>query len=370
MASKTNASAQSAITRRHDDKPKGYRQRYGLTAPVDVYPLYENACRAAWGQSFAQGQAESGAIWSAMSRVAAENEHAWLRNSVTPNEVIEPTASNRSIAHPYTKLQVANSSVNQGAAFILSSLAEARRRDVPENRLVCIGYGAAAHEPEDVLARDSFDRSAGMEVSIRKAMDLNGLETSDLDHVELYSCFPCIPKMARRVLDWSMDEPMTVFGGLTFGGGPIGNYMSHAIASMVETLRDTGGNGLLFSNGGYATHNHTIVLSSEPRPGVGFPSDFAFQAEADAARGPVPETDEDYAGSATIESYTVLYNRDGSVKHGVIVARTSEGKRTLATVPSGEEAGIAFLTDGTGEPVGSSGTIAKNANGMSVWSFA
>jgi hypothetical protein len=31
---------------------------------VDVYPLYENAGRAAYGQTLEQGQAESAEIWS------------------------------------------------------------------------------------------------------------------------------------------------------------------------------------------------------------------------------------------------------------------------------------------------------------------
>ena len=54
---------------------------------------------------------------------------------------------------------------------------------------------------------------------------------------------------------------LSFFGGLTFGGGPIGNYMSHAVASMVGKLRETGGKGLLFANGGYATH----VLVPHPK---------------------------------------------------------------------------------------------------------
>src|SRR3546814_19691089 len=66
---------------------------------------------------------------------------------------------------------------------------------------------------------------------------LNGMTVDDFDAVELYSCFPCVPKMARRILGWPWDRPATVFGGLTFGGGPIANYMSHAIVSMVEKLR-------------------------------------------------------------------------------------------------------------------------------------
>ncbi|HRO02268.1 MAG TPA: hypothetical protein PLS69_01490, partial [Terricaulis sp.] len=77
----------------------------------------------------------------------------------------------------------------------------------------------------------------------------------------LYSCFPIMPKLARRAMDWPLAKPMTAFGGLTFGGGPVGNYMSHAIASMVDTLRARGAHGLLFGNGGYATTSHAILPS-------------------------------------------------------------------------------------------------------------
>ena len=133
---------------------KGYAQSYGLVVPTDVYPLYENAGRAAYGQTLEEGQAESGTIWAGMSEVAAASTGAWLRKSVGADDIITPDDSNRAIAFPYTKLQVANSSVNQGAGFIVTSLAEARRRGIAEDRLVFLGYGAAAHESDNFLARD------------------------------------------------------------------------------------------------------------------------------------------------------------------------------------------------------------------------
>ncbi len=151
-----------------------------------------------------------------------------------------------------------------------------------------------------------------MIVSIRKALELNGLVTADLDYVELYSCFPCVPKMARRVIGWPVERAASVFGGLTFGGGPVGNYMSHAVVSMVLALRQTGRHGLLFANGGLATHNHSIVLSRAPPAANIFPQSFDFQAEADSLRGPAPPVQEDYLGPATVETYTVLYDREGS----------------------------------------------------------
>jgi acetyl-CoA C-acetyltransferase len=164
-----------------------------------------------------------------------------------------------------------------------------------------------------------------------------------------------------------VEKPATVFGGLTFGGGPIGNYMSHAVAEMVDSLRAGEGNtGLLFANGGYATHNHAIVLSMSPLPGAGEPHDFDVQAEADEARGDVPALVKDYAGPATIETYTVFYGRDGSPTEGVVVARTPTGERTLAKVAKDDEAMIAFLTDGSAEPVGVNGVIEPDGDDM-VW---
>lgn len=345
----------------------GYRQSYGLTVPVDVYPLYENAGRAARGETFAEAQAESGAIWSAFSRVADANPAAWIHKPVSADEVVTPSGDNRPIAFPYTKLTVANSSVNQGAGFIVTSLAEARRRGVAEDRLVYVGLGAAAHESDDFLERDGFARSPSMAVSLNRALELNRLTADDLDHVELYSCFPCVPKMARRVIGWPLDKPMSVFGGLTFGGGPIGNYMSHAVASMVDKLRDGGGKGLLFANGGYATHNHTIALTAEPNPAARFPQEFDYQAEADAARGPVPELVKDYTGPAKIETYTVHYGRDGRPRLGTIVARTPAGERTLAAVDAADADTIAWLTDGGHEPVGTAGEIVQGSGELREW---
>ena len=363
-----NEGDHNAMRVRHRGRAPDYRQRYGLTAPVDVYPLYENAARAAWGQTLAEGQAETGEMWAAMSRVAADNPNAWLRAERAAADIIQPTADNRPLAFPYTKLMVANSSVNQGAGFIVTSLAEARARGVPENRLVYVGHGAAAHESDDVLARENYESSQGMRISLEGALSANGLAIADIDLVELYSCFPCVPKMARRIIGWPQDRPVSVVGGLTFGGGPIGNYMSHAVAAMVLRLRNGDGrNALLFGNGGFATHNHSIVLASTPLSGVRFPHDFDCQSRADAARGPAPTVNESYAGPGTIESYTVIYARTGAASAGVVVARNPAGDRFLAAVSAEDTATIQFLSDGRVEPVGTSGIARRGDDGLLIW---
>ena len=343
------------------------RRRYGLIHPVDIYPLYENATRPAWGQGLIEGQAETGLIWSLMSKVAAESEGSWIKSAKTPQEIIEPSVDNRPIAFPYNKLMVANSSVNQGAAFIVCSLATARAHGIPEERLVYVWAGASAHESEDPLERVAWNRAPdGMRVTLERVLQVNSIDASDLDYVELYSCFPCVPKMSRRLLGWPAEKPATVHGGLTFGGGPIGNYMSHAVAAMAQALRRGGRNGLLYGNGGHCTHNHAIVISRTPPTLDLLGRDYDYQAEADAARGTLPPIGDNYEGPVTAETYTMSYNRTGNPTHGVVISLAPDGTRVVAKVDPEDVAAVAFLTDGKLEPVGSPGVTRKDGDTL-LW---
>jgi acetyl-CoA C-acetyltransferase len=339
------------------------RERYGIVAPTDVYPLYENACRAAWGQSLAEAQTESATLWAGLSEVAAHSEGAWLREARTAEEILTVTPNNRLITFPYTKLMVANASVNQGAGFIVTSLAKAKQMGVPEQRLIYVGNGASAREPGDVLVREALHHSPSLEWTLQTALSLNGLTADDLAHLELYSCFPCVPKLARRAIGWPLDKPISVFGGLTFGGGPVGNYMSHAIAAMAQALRTSGGHGLLFGNGGLATTSHAIVVSRDP----GIAVKRAPSATYDDTNRTRVELLETYEGEARIETHTVFYTREGAPRAGVIVARTPGGERVLARVEANETDLIALLTSGESEPVGARGIAKLDDDGLIRW---
>jgi acetyl-CoA C-acetyltransferase len=339
--------------------------KYGLIAPSDIYPLYENACRAKWGQSLAEAQLESARIWAGMSDAAVENPDAWLPKRCAPEEILTPSPDNRPISFPYNKLMVANNNVNQGAALIVTSLAAAKAAGIAESRLVYIGRGAASHEADDFLARDRYDYSPGMEVSLTRALGLNGLTTEDLDYVEFYSCFPCIPKMARRYIGLPVEKRMSVYGGLTFGGAPIGNCMTHAAAVMTLRLRERGTHGLLFGNGGFATHNHALVLTRKPVDGT--PASYNYQAEADAKRGPTPNLVADYVGPAKLETYAVPYDRNGAPRFAIILALTPSGERVLCRVPAEDKEGLEFLTSGRSEPVGTLGQVVAGPDDYIFW---
>lgn len=365
QAAKADGGKANAVRDLLDGSVKPILQKYGLLTPTDVYPLYESATRAAWGQTLAEAQRESAEIWSRFSQVAADNPYAWIRDPAAPEAISEVTADNRIITFPYTKRMVANSSVNQGAALIVTSLGLARERGISEEQMIFVGAGAAAHESGDILARESYARSSAMEVSIARALDLNGLSVDQLDWVELYSCFPCVVKMARRALGWPIDRAATVYGGLTFGGGPIGNCMMHAAAAMTVALRKSGRHGLIFANGGFATHNHTILLSRERPAAVG--RDFDFQAEADSRRSAVPMFDEAYVGEGRIEAVSIPFRRDGTPTFGTVVGLSPDGRRFLARVAREDEAGLSFLTSGEHEPVGSVGRAEAGADGLVHW---
>jgi acetyl-CoA C-acetyltransferase len=345
--------------------------RYGLRTPADIYPLYEQGSRHAWGQTFAQAQAETAAIWSGMSKVAASNPFAWLQESVSPEELLTVSADNRRVSFPYTKLMVANMSVNQGAAVIVTSLATAEKLGISNTRLIYVLRGAAAQEPDDFLRRENYHYSAALAATIIQALKFNELSADQIDFVEFYSCFPCIPKMARRILGWPLERPHSVYGGLTFGGGPVGNCMMHATAAMVQKLREAApsADGMIVANGGYATHNHSLIFSRR-RPASFVPQSFDVQTEADANRGPVPPIVEDYTGEAHIETYSVPFNRDGKPSFATIIGRTPAGARVIAHVRPDNEMVLQLLTSEEIEAVGTPGRVHALADGRRTWEAA
>jgi acetyl-CoA C-acetyltransferase len=340
--------------------------KLGVFRPVTVYPFYEAATAARWGQTPREAMAESGKLWSAYSDVAAQNPHAWLKRRFTPDEITTPSPDNRLIAWPYTKLMVANPSVNMGGAVLMTSLAKARAAGVAEDRLVHIHGGASAEEPRDYLDRDRFFESHAQNAVLRAAMALAGGDGSAFDAIELYSCFPCVPKMARRTLGLEADVQPTVTGGLTFFGAPLNTYMTHAACAMVRRLRGGARLGLLYGQGGFVTKHHALVLSRQP-PQAALAQDSSVQAEADAHRGAVPDFVTQASGKGTVESFTVLYGRGGEVEHGVVMLRTQDNARALARVGAQDGATLAHLLKMERTPVGSTGDIVNAGDGVLEW---
>lgn len=340
--------------------------KLGVFRPITVYPFYEAASSAHWGQTPREAMAESGALWSTYSSVASQNPNAWLKRHVPSEEITTPTPDNRLIAWPYTKLMVANPTVNMGAAVLLTSLAKAKAAGIAEDRIIHIWGGASAEEPRDYLIRDQFYESHPQNAVLNAVMELAGGDGKKFDAIELYSCFPCVPKMARRTLGLGPDVQPTVTGGLTFFGAPLNTYMTHAACAMVRKLRGGARLGLLYGQGGFVTKHHGLVLSKQP-PGHTIGQDTSVQAEADSHRGAVPEFVTEASGKGKVESFTVIYGRGGEVEHGVVMLRTSADARTLARVPANDAATLAHLLNMDRTPVGSLGDISTAEDDALEW---
>src|ERR1700723_2726804 len=261
--------------------------KLGVFRPVSVYPFYEAAASAHWGQTPREALAESGTLWSTYATTASENPNAWLKRRFAADEITTPTPDNRLIAWPYTKLMVANPMVNMGGAILMTSLAKARAAGIAEDRLIYPLGGASAEERREYLLRDQFYESHPQNAALRAAMAFAGGDGGKFDAIELYSCFPCVPKMARRTLGLGDDVRPTVTGGLTFFGAPLNRYMTHAACAMVRKLRDGAKLGLLYGQGGFVTKHHALVLSRQT-PRQTLSQETSVQQEADRRRGLVP----------------------------------------------------------------------------------
>ena len=88
-----------------------------------------------------------------------------------------------------------------------------------------------------------------------------------------------------------------MIGGLSFFGGPGSNYLTHAVATMVERIRTDGGTGFVHGVGMFNTKHHALVLADHPRPTRAIrDSVHGIGAARPPVEAPVPVV-EDYAGA-------------------------------------------------------------------------
>jgi acetyl-CoA C-acetyltransferase len=306
----------------------------GIYLPVQIYPMFETAIRAAAGRSVDEHRAHLGRLWSGLSQVAAGNPHAWIRQARTPEEIITVTDDNRMIGLPYPKLMNSNNQVDMGAAVIMCSVDAARRLGVPADRWVFPVSGADCHEHNYVSHRDTFTRTPAVEIGGALALELAGIGIDDVSVIDLYSCFPAAVQLGAASLGIDLERQWSRTGGLTFAGGPWNNYVMHAIATVVEDLRERPGeHGLVWANGGYATKHSFGVYSTQPGPGFRHRTP---QTEIDALPRRALAAPHDAIGAATVEAYTVMFDRDGAPERSIASCLLADGRRAWATSEAAE----------------------------------
>jgi acetyl-CoA C-acetyltransferase len=301
----------------------------GLRSVREYFPLLDNAVRGRSGATIAEHTDRIGRMWSNYSRVAATNPYAWSPRAREPDEITTVTDDNRMICFPYTKVMNAYARVDQAAAVILCSVATARDLGIPEACWVVPLAGADCDEGF-VSERVDLGLSAGMRANTAALTEATGVGVDEVAHLDVYACFPAPPQLAADALGVPVDDPdrpLTCTGGLAFAGGPGNNYMTHAIANVVHTLRldpDERAHAITVGVGWYATTHSMGLYGKRAVPG-GFRA--VRPSLDDGHRRSVAV---DYEGPGTIETYTVSHARDGAPERAFLAVRTPDGARAWA----------------------------------------
>ena len=243
---------------------------------------------------------------------------------------------------------------------LASDVREILQAGVPEERWVFPLSGADANDHWFISQRAELHRSPAIRLAGAAALDLAGLGIDDVGAVDLYSCFPIVVQMAATELGLAVDDParpLTLTGGLTFGGGPGNNYTSHGIARAVGALRDAPATAALVSGlGWYATKHAIGVYASRPPDHEGR-RPFAWrdlQPEVDAL--PQCRVDPDATGAVRVETYTVTFDRDGTPERGILACRTPEGTRAWGNLTDADTLASLCAEEG----IGRTGTLAAD----------
>ena len=303
----------------------------GLRSVREYFPLLDNAIRRRSGATISEHTARIGRMWSNYSAIAASNPYAWSRRAWSADEITTVDSANRMICFPYTKVMNAYARVDQAAAVIVCSVGLARALGVREDRWVFPLAGATCHEHWFVSERDDLGVSVGMGANAAAVLQAAGATIDDVDHLDLYACFPAPPQLAAEALGVPIDDrsrPLTCTGGLAFAGGPGNNYMTHAIANIVGRLRDDPGTLALASGLGWYATTHSSGLYGTNPPRQGFRR-VDPQEVVDA--GPRRSVAEGYEGPAELETYTVGHDRDGVPARAFLALLTPDGARTWAS---------------------------------------
>jgi acetyl-CoA C-acetyltransferase len=298
-------------------------------APIYNYALLETAVRGRAGVDPSTHQRALAELWSRFSEVAAGNPYAQMQRTFSAEELLTQSASNRPVSAPYSKLLTANIQVDQATGLIICSAAAAQAAGVPQDRWVFVWASAHAHDEWFLSERFELASSPAISAAGTAALEHAGVTIDEVAYIDLYSCFPSAVQIAARELGLVTDDadrPLTLTGGLTFAGGPGNNYSSHAIATLVQRLRTDPDAVGLTTLGGYVPKHASGGYSGRPPRRPFLEIDACEQMTRPAPR----QARAEYSGPATIEAYTVPYDREGQPEGAIVSALTPSGERALA----------------------------------------
>jgi len=313
--------------------------KYGLMLPLNVYPLFENAFRHHKNLSIENHAAELGEFCAGLSAIAAGNPFSWFRDKKTKEEIINVSSSNPMVSFPYTKFMCSIMQVDQGAALFLTSEQTASELGVPADKWVYLVGSGDAMDIWHVSERVNCFSSPSVKVAAAMALDQADITIDKIDYLDLYSCFPCAPRIARDMLGIHDNRrPLSVTGGMPYFGGPGNNYALHAICKMVELLRrEKDKLGLVQALSWFISKHSVGIYSGRWRQTPhNIPAPDVYRKDLDEIKG--PQLLPDASGDAEIETYSIFHDREGRPVDATIIGRLPDGRRFLAKAEPDKDA--------------------------------
>lgn len=324
----------------------------GAVAPVQQYAMIDNARRAAGGWSIDEHRNDIAALWQRFNQIAGDNPRADFGAPMTLEEIRDPGPTNRPIAWPYNKWHNSQWSVDQAAAMIFCSVAVAEEIGVERERWVYPHVGLESSLSLSLSRRAELHRWPAMDVLGKAAGQHLGRSIADVEHVELYSCFPVAVRVQQAELGLDPDGTPTLTGGMAFAGGPFNNFVYQATVDMIEKVRSEPGSfGAVTAVSGLLTKPALAVWSTEaPARGL-LVADLVEEARSVTAEVGL---DEDPDDAGTVATYTVVHAGDGPARVCAIVDLDT-GERAVAAIDDPTLAASAVSEDLIGSRVHVSG---------------
>jgi len=300
----------------------------GIASAMAPFALIDSALRHAEGKTIDDQRDEIAHLYTGLSAVAATFPHAAFPEPRSEAFLREPSPENRPFSFPYNKWHCAQMNVDQAAAILICSADAARRLGVDASRVV---YPVVALESSlfvPVSRRREIHRWPAMEVLGAAAEAHLGFPLTDIESVEIYSCFPAAIRVQQRALGLPHDGIPTITGGEAFAGGPWNNFVLQTTAAMVDRIRDRREPyGLVTALSGLMNKPGLAVYATAPTATpalIGDLVDAATRATAtlDVVTG--------YQGPAVVAACTAAYDGLDPVRCTVI-ADTPAGDRCVAT---------------------------------------
>jgi len=302
--------------------------RAGVTKPSVVYPMFENILAKKAGKDHQEQRQVIAEVMSRFTEIAEKNPYAWFKRFQTPEEIATVTESNRLIAEPYTRSMNSFPNVDQSSAILITNLEIAKKARLSDQGV--FPWSGAETKEIQCSARPDIGSSPAMTLAANAALRESEISIDDVAHIDFYSCFPSAVEIAAEGLGLNLldERAFTVTGGLPYFGGPGNNYTTHAIASMVDLIRESHGKGFISANGGFMSKHAAGIYSGEPRE-RGFTLADTAQEQEVIFNSALPVVQEG-EGEAVVEATTVTYDRNGRPARAPIIATLVDGSRIAA----------------------------------------